>query len=61
MKTTIKIVTGLVAVIILALLMALPLMWLWNGLMPEIFGLTTIGFEQALGLSVLSSILFKPN
>jgi len=33
-------------------------MWLWNWLMPVIFGLPTIGFWQALGLLVLTSILF---
>ncbi len=42
-----------------ALLMGLPLMWLWNWLMPELFGLKTIGFWQAVGLNFLSSILFK--
>ena len=34
-------------------------MWLWNWLMPAIFGLTTISFWQAWGLVVLSHILFK--
>ena len=33
-------------------------MWLWNHLMPGIFGLHTVGFWQALGLLVLSKILF---
>lgn len=47
---------GLIA--ILAVLLALPLMLLWNWLMPEIFGLTTISFWQALGLNLLSGILF---
>jgi len=31
---------------------------LWNGLMPAIFGLRAIGYWQALGLMVLSWILF---
>lgn len=34
-------------------------MWLWNWLMPEIFKLPTIGFWQAVGILVLSQILFK--
>lgn len=34
-------------------------MLLWNWLMPEIFGLTTITYWQGWGLLVLSSILFK--
>jgi hypothetical protein len=33
-------------------------MWLWNWLMPVIFGLHAISFWQALGLLVLSKILF---
>ena len=33
-------------------------MELWNWLMPEIFGLTTICWGQAMGLLVLSKIFF---
>ena len=33
------------------------IMWLWNWLMPEIFGLTTLTFWQSLGLLALSKIL----
>lgn len=33
-------------------------MWLWNWLMPVLFGLHAISFWQALGLVVLSKILF---
>jgi hypothetical protein len=56
-----KIIDGVVVGIIalVAVLMALPTMWLWNRLMPEIFGLKTIGFWQALGLNLLCGILFK--
>lgn len=35
------------------------LMWLWNWLMPELFGLTVINFWQAIGLFILCSLLFK--
>lgn len=42
-----------------ALILGVPLMLLWNWLMPEIFGLTEITFWQAVGLNILSSILFK--
>jgi hypothetical protein len=34
-------------------------MWLWNWLMPAIFGLHLISYWQALGLLVLSKILFS--
>ena len=33
-------------------------MRLWNGLMPDIFGLKTITYAQALGLLILGKILF---
>lgn len=51
---------GAIFLIILILaILAFPTLWLWNWLMPVIFGLPTITFWQALGLNVLSSILFK--
>ncbi len=34
------------------------LMVLWNALIPDIFGLTTINYWQALGLAVLSKMIF---
>ncbi len=48
----------MVFVILAAAVFTLALMLLWNWLMPVIFGLTTITFWQALGLLVLSKILF---
>lgn len=44
---------------VFALLFSLPIMWLWNWLMPVIFGLTKITWIQALGLSVLSGFFFR--
>jgi len=43
------------------LILGYPMMWLWNWLMPELFGLPTITFLQAIGLNVLTSIIFRPN
>jgi membrane protein required for beta-lactamase induction len=48
---------GLVAIVIV--LLGYPLMLLWNWLMPIIFGLPEITFWQAIGLNLLSTILFK--
>ena len=45
-------------ILILIALGGLVTMLLWNALMPAIFGLTTITFFQALGLLILSRILF---
>ena len=55
-----KILAVIGIVVLIGVLMALPIMWLWNWLMPEIFGLITLNFWQALGISMLSSMLFKP-
>lgn len=38
---------------------AIPVYFLWNWLMPTIFGLKVIGFWQAWGLVFLSALLFK--
>ena len=45
----------------MALLLALPTLLLWNWLMPTIFGLVKITFWQALGINMLTGILFKPS
>lgn len=49
------------AVIVLAVLMALPTMWLWNAIVPDITknAVTELTFWQALGLNFLCGILFK--
>jgi len=53
-------ILGIVAIICLAcLLLGLPLMLLWNWLMPILFGMPYITFWQAVGLNILSTILFK--
>ncbi|GAB5401495.1 MAG: hypothetical protein Aureis2KO_30800 [Aureisphaera sp.] len=41
----------------LATLFAYVVMRLWNWLMPELFGLTTLGFWQAAGLIILVKLL----
>ena len=50
----------ILAVIITVLVIAFGyvIMYLWNWLMPAIFGLTTITFWQAIGLGLLSKLLF---
>lgn len=54
-----KICKIILLVIAAICLFGLLVMKLWNWLMPEIFGLTTITFVQALGILVLSKILFS--
>jgi hypothetical protein len=52
--TILLIAIGIVAIV---LFFGYMIMFLWNWLMPEIFGLTTITFWQAIGLGLLSKLL----
>lgn len=58
-KTLAQVAGIVVMAILISALCALPTMWLWNWLMPEIFGLKTINFLQSWGLMILSNILFN--
>ena len=53
------IIGGVILMAGLAFLFGFIVMLLWNWLIPEIFGLTTITYWQAWGLVILSHILFK--
>lgn len=64
MKKFDEFVQGLLTAIlyfaVIVLLMGLPVMLLWNYVMPRVFHMSEITFWQALGLNALSSILFGP-
>ena len=51
------IIFGAIAITGLAILFGFIIMWLWNWLMPEIFGLTTLSYWQAVGLFILFKLL----
>ena len=53
-----KVLKIVVFVCIVVAVVSFVVMRLWNALMPSIFGLHTIGYWQALGLLVLSKLLF---
>ena len=59
MEYVIKILGAIALVLLMAFLFALPTMWLWNYLMPVIFGLIKISFWQALAMNLLCGFLFK--
>ena len=62
MKEIIGSVVSIVGLtILLGLVCGLPVMWLWDWLMPTIFGLKEITLFQAWGLSALCGLLFKDN
>lgn len=48
---------GIIAITGLAILFGFIVMWLWNWLMPEIFGLPLLSYWQAVGLFILFKIL----
>ena len=51
------VILGLIGATALALLLGYVVVWLWNWLMPALFGITTITFWQAVALIVLARIL----
>ncbi|GAA3613404.1 hypothetical protein Q4Q39_03580 [Flavivirga amylovorans] len=51
------IIFGAIAITGLAILFGFVIMWLWNWLMPEIFGLTTLTYWQAVGLFIFLKLL----
>jgi len=45
--------------IVFVIAIGFVIMLLWNWLMPDLFGLSTINYWQAVGLLILSKILFS--
>ena len=58
-KLVCTIVVGVAIVFVFAVLVAFPVMWLWNWVIPDIFGLPTITFWQAFGLNLLCGLFFR--
>jgi hypothetical protein len=61
MNTLSAIILGVVVLVFVAAVMSLPVMLLWDWLMPTIFGLPEITWFQAWGLLFLCGMLFKNN
>jgi hypothetical protein len=59
MQTIAAFVLAVATLVAISLIMALPTMWLWDWLMPELFGLKEITLFQAWGVNFLSGMLFK--
>jgi hypothetical protein len=57
-KRTSKMVLMIPLVLIGLTVFSLLVMWLWNWLVPPVFGWHSINFSQAVGIFVLSKILF---
>ena len=59
MKVVAYVLVAAAIVVFLGFIYGIGVFFLWNWLMPIIFHLPTITFWQAIGLSVLTSLLFR--
>jgi len=57
-KYTLYAVLGAAGTFLFGLLFGKLIVWLWNWLMPSLFGLRTIRFWEGLGILLLAKILF---
>ncbi len=51
------VILGAIGIGALAILFGFVIMWLWNWLMPELFGLPALTYWQAVGIFILFKIL----
>ena len=51
------VVLAIMGIVALGILFGFVIMWLWNWLMPALFGLSLITYWQAVGLFILAKIL----
>lgn len=58
LKTFGGVIVVLLATLVAAFIEGLFVMWLWNWLMPAIFGLGAITYWQGWGISFLCGMLF---
>jgi len=59
MKSTVATALAIFGVLFLLMfLWAIPVMFLWNWICPELFGLATVSYWQAWGLVVLIHLLW---
>ena len=59
METIGRILVVIAITLVTSLILSIPVMLLWNWLMPKIFGLITISLWESMGVITLSSLLFK--
>jgi hypothetical protein len=54
-------VTFFICALAIGLLLVWPLVWMWNFVMPDLFGVPTITYWQMFHLYLLIQCLFKLN
>jgi succinate dehydrogenase hydrophobic anchor subunit len=52
------IAVGIGAAVLAFLVFVLVFRWIWNSVVPDVFGFKAITFWQAVGILILASILF---
>lgn len=52
-----KVLVVILSIVVVVVLIALPVMFLWNMIMPNVCGVTTITFWQSLGICVMGNII----
>jgi hypothetical protein len=56
LKLLLLYIYGVILLLIISIIIAFPVMLLWNIVIPDIFGLPEIGFVHAIGLVVLLNL-----
>lgn len=59
MNKIIAFLAAFAIIFVVIIIDSLFIKWFWNAVMPDIFGLQQVTWEQAFFLSGLSSMLFK--
>lgn len=59
LETVVSFLIGLLLIFVVALIIAFPVMWVWNWVIPGVFGLIKINFWQAFGINLLCGLLFR--
>ena len=54
-------IASILVLVAISAILALPVMFLWNLVIPQIFGLPEVTWMQAWALSLLCGLLFKSN
>lgn len=52
-------VVGMILIVTLSALLAFPVMWLWNYVIPDLFKVPELTFWKSWALMVLCGFLFK--
>lgn len=61
MKNATAVITVIGIALLVMVVLTLPTMWLWNYVMPNVFGLPSISILETMALLVLAEIFFKSN